>query len=137
MIDMRFYEPPAGPNIGWAFSDQPLEYFTRDIYRRGCCFFEQQAVIQRPMANRTGLSVMARLTSLHRALGQHLSAASGAAISAYPVQRRNWTLITPGFEADFNGLYALAIGYAADQAADLSGADGLRPQRPDSVAEPG
>jgi len=68
MIDM-FYDHLLAKH--WlAFSDQPLEYFTRDIYR---LLLEQQAVIQRHGG--TGLAVqLCALDQFASSTGQHLSA---------------------------------------------------------------
>jgi acyl carrier protein phosphodiesterase len=122
MIDM-FYDHLLAKH--WrAFSDQPLEHFTRDIYS---LLLEQQAVIPEQawpvisrMAEQDWLSSYARLTSLHRAL-DNISLRLKRS-NPLPGSAQELELDYAGFEADFMAYMPLAIGYAADQAADLSGA---------------
>ncbi|MFO7706249.1 MAG: ACP phosphodiesterase [Halopseudomonas sp.] len=121
MIDM-FYDHLLARH--WqAFSDQPLEQFTRDIY---AVLLEQQPVIPeqawptiRRMAEQDWLSSYARLPSLHRALDNislRLKRSNPLPGSAIELERDY-----AGFEADFLAYLPQAMAYATDQAADLAG----------------
>lgn len=120
MIDM-FYDHLLARHWS-AFSDQPLELFTRDIY---AVLLEQQAVIPerawltiRRMAEQDWLSSYARLTSLHQALDNislRLKRSNPLPGSAIELERDY-----AGFEADFLAYMPQVMAYATDQAADFA-----------------
>lgn len=120
MIDM-FYDHLLARH--WlAFSDQPLEQFTREIY---ALLLKQEAIIPetawptiKHMAVNDWLSSYARIASLHRAL-DNISLRFKRA-NPLPGSARELEQDYPGFEADFMAYMPQVMEYAVLQAADLN-----------------
>lgn len=121
MIDM-FYDHLLAHH--WqAFSDQPLEQFTGDMYR---LLLAQESVIPEQawptisrMAEHDWLSSYARLSSLHRALNtisQRLKRTNPLPGSAEELEQDY-----AGFTADFFAYMPEIMAYATAQAAELTG----------------